>query len=105
MLEILREGEVGSRAEVLRRILGEVRGEGERKEMGKAEGDGDADSEGRGKGNEEGGGKENGNEEDIKKTDIRIPEKGIKEGTRIVWDVLETCVKIEPEKPEKDFWA
>lgn len=77
-MELLREGEVKDTEELLRRVVGEVRGE-VREEGGKEEG---GEKKGRG--------------------DIRVPEAGIKEGTRIVRGVLEGCVEIEPER---DFWA
>lgn len=76
MLELLREGEVGSREELVRRVVGEVRGD-------------------------KGEGKE-GNE---KKSDIRIPKEGIRAGTKIVREALEGCVDVQPEVTGKDFWA
>lgn len=84
MLELLREGEVKDTEELLRRVVGEVRGVAEEEGGGKKDGMGGNKGKAMGKG------------------DIRVPEAGIKEGTRIVRGVLEGCVEIEPER---DFWA
>lgn len=81
VLELLREGEVKDTEELLRRVVGEVRGVGGEEVGGKKDG-----NNGKGKG----------------RGDLRVPEAGIKEGTRIVRGVLDGCVEIEPER---DFWA
>lgn len=100
---------MGSREEVVGRIVGEVKREGEGDE-GDNKGwddkgrDGDGNEEGKEKGNANGNGNDKGGK-GIKRTDVRIPEEGIRAGTKVVRGVLEECVEVRPEVAEKDFWA
>jgi len=87
-MEILREGEVGSREELVGRIVGEVRG-------------------GESKGVEGKGGERSKGLEGAKGMGIRLPEDGIREGTWIVREVLEGGVVFVDEREKgkgKGFW-
>ncbi len=92
-MEILREGEVRSREELVVKIVGEARGEGSKRVEGKGvEGKGVERSKGL---------------EGAKGMGVRVPEEGIREGTRIVKEVLEGGVVFVDEREKgkgKGFW-
>ena len=84
------------KAEILRVLVREARGlEGE-------EGEGDDDGEGEDEGDGVQEGRKNGKGGEGK-IDVRVPEKAVSEGAKIVKGVLEKVVEVEPEVV--DFWS
>ncbi|KAL2049426.1 hypothetical protein ABVK25_010330 [Lepraria finkii] len=90
--QLLRSGEFKSRADLVGVLVREARGlsVAEEEEEGEERGDWEGEVEGR---------DVNGGE---KLVDIKIPEKAIAEGAKVVREVLEKVGELEPEA--KDFW-
>ena len=89
---MLKNEEYVDKAEMLRVLVREARGLEEEGEDDESEDEGDGVERGtkNGKGGEG-------------KIDVRVPEKAVSEGARIVKGVLEKVVEIEPEVV--DFWS
>ena len=92
-MQMLKSGECVDQVEMLRVLVREARGlEEDEREDEKDDGEGEGVKGGMksGKGGEG-------------KIDVRVPEKAVSEGARIVKGVLEKVVEIEPEVV--DFWS
>ncbi len=93
---MLKSGECGDKTEMLRVLVREARG------LEEEEGDDEGEDEGGVEGDDVKKGIENG-EGGEGKIDVRVPEKAVSEGSRIVKGVLAKVVEVEPEVV--DFWS
>ncbi|KAK0507920.1 hypothetical protein JMJ35_009809 [Cladonia borealis] len=93
IMQMLKDEGYVDKAEMLRVLVREARG---LEEEGEGEGDDDGGDGGVQKGRKDGKGGEG-------RIDVRVPEKAVSEGVKVVKGYLEKVVEVEPEVV--DFWS